>query len=72
MKDRKVLKPRHLSTRVSTGLRMLGMGLLGPILAFAGDGIIHNDTVWRDTAGSEIWCNGGHVIREGGLFYWVG
>jgi len=46
--------------------------LLGPIWSFAGDGVIHNDTVWRDTAGNEIWCNGGHMIREGDLFYWVG
>ncbi|MCY2951187.1 MAG: family 43 glycosylhydrolase [Planctomycetota bacterium] len=41
-------------------------------MASAGDGVIHNDTVWRDTAGNEIWCNGGHMIREGNLFYWVG
>jgi hypothetical protein len=35
-------------------------------------GFIRNDTVWHDTSGGEIWCNGGHIIREGGLFYWVG
>lgn len=34
-------------------------------------GIIQNDTVWRDTAGNEIWCNGGHIIREGDVFYWA-
>jgi hypothetical protein len=38
----------------------------------AQDGVIHNDTVWHDTAGQEIWCNGGHLIREGDRFYWVG
>ncbi len=35
-------------------------------------GIIENDTVWKDTDGNEMWCNGGHMIREGGVFYWVG
>jgi hypothetical protein len=34
--------------------------------------VIRNDTVWRDTSGREIWCNGGHMIREGDRFYWVG
>lgn len=34
--------------------------------------VICNDTVWRDTSGQEIWCNGGHMIREGDTFYWVG
>jgi hypothetical protein len=48
------------------------MALLGSIWSFASDSIIHNDTVWRDTAGNEIWCNGGHMIREGDRFYWVG
>ena len=38
----------------------------------AGEGMIHNDKVWRDTSGQEIWCNGGHMIREGDRFYWVG
>ena len=35
-------------------------------------GTIQNDTVWKDTSGNEIWCNGGHMIREGDTFYWVG
>jgi hypothetical protein len=35
-------------------------------------GTIRNDTVWRDTGGNEIWCNGGHMIKEGNTFYWVG
>jgi hypothetical protein len=34
--------------------------------------VICNDTVWHDTSGQEIWCNGGHMIREGDRFYWVG
>ena len=46
--------------------------LLGPLTTFASDGIIHNDTVWRDTEGKEIWSNGGHILREGDMFYWVG
>ena len=35
-------------------------------------GTIQNDTVWKDTGGNEIWSNGGHMIREGDTFYWVG
>jgi hypothetical protein len=46
--------------------------LLSLAAPLAGDGIIHNDTVWRDTSGNEIWCNGGHIIREKDVFYWVG
>jgi hypothetical protein len=34
--------------------------------------IIRNGTVWHDTKGNEIWCNGGHMIREDDTFYWVG
>jgi len=40
--------------------------------AMAQSGIIRNGVVWRDTSGNEIWCNGGHMIREGDTFYWVG
>jgi len=36
------------------------------------EGIIKNGVVWYDTNGNEIWCNGGHMIREGDTFYWVG
>ena len=36
------------------------------------ESVIHNDTIWYDTSGNEIWCNGGHMIREGNTFYWVG
>jgi hypothetical protein len=35
-------------------------------------GTIHNDTVWKDANGNEIWCNGGNILREGNTFYWVG
>ncbi len=35
-------------------------------------GIIRNDAIWKDTDGNEIWCNGGHMIREEDTFYWVG
>jgi len=35
-------------------------------------GTIRNDTIWNDTNGNEIWCNGGHMIKEGDTFYWVG
>ncbi|MCY2954424.1 MAG: family 43 glycosylhydrolase [Planctomycetota bacterium] len=51
---------------------VLIMLLAAATMARAGDGVIHNDVAWRDTAGNEIWCNGGHIIREGELFYWVG
>jgi len=49
---------------------LLGVLLGNPLMG--ADGVIENDTVWRDTSGREIWCNGGHMIREGGTFYWVG
>jgi hypothetical protein len=42
-----------------------------PVLS-AEEAVICNDTVWRDTSGQEIWCNGGHMIREADTFYWVG
>ena len=35
-------------------------------------GTIRNDTIWKDTNANEIWCNGGHMIREGDTFYWAG
>ena len=35
-------------------------------------GNIQNDTPWRDTSGNEIWSNGGHMIKEGDIFWWVG
>lgn len=35
-------------------------------------GTVENDTAWRDLAGNEIWCNGGHIIRLGERFCWVG
>jgi len=47
-------------------------GLLVTSGSFASDGVIHNDTVWRDAAGQEIWCNGGHILRQEDAFYWVG
>jgi len=53
-------------------LLLLQAGLLVPTSSSAGDGVIHNDTIWHDTAGNEIWSNGGHIVHEGDLFYWVG
>jgi hypothetical protein len=50
--------------------------VLAPLIALtsslASEGVIHNETVWRDTDGNEIWCNGGHMIRQAGVFYWLG
>ncbi|MCC7204394.1 MAG: family 43 glycosylhydrolase [Phycisphaeraceae bacterium] len=43
----------------------------GAVLA-ASEGVIQNDTLWLDTEGRPILCNGGNMIREGGTFYWVG
>jgi hypothetical protein len=48
---------------------VLGCSLAG---LSAEPAVICNDTLWRDTDGEEIWCNGGHMIREGDRFYWVG
>ena len=39
------LGPSKLHTTVTASL----LWLLAPVMAFASDGIIHNDTVWRDT-----------------------
>jgi hypothetical protein len=57
-----------------TKITLIAIVLLASICAtlMAQEGVIRNDAVWRDTAGNEIWCNGGHIIREGDLFYWVG
>ena len=41
-------------------------------LGIFSQGVIENGTVCHDTNGDEIWCNGGHMIREGDIFYWVG
>jgi len=34
--------------------------------------VLKHGEVWRDTDGNEIWCNGGQMYREGGLWYWIG
>lgn len=31
-----------------------------------------NGAVWRDTAGGEIWCNGGQLLRDGDTWLWTG
>lgn len=36
------------------------------------NGVIRNGSIWYDINGDEIWCNGGHMIREGDTFYWGG
>lgn len=33
---------------------------------------IENDTVWKDTDGNEILCQGGGIYEESGVYYWVG
>lgn len=33
---------------------------------------IHNNTVWNDTDGNEIMCQGGGVIYVDGVFHWFG
>jgi hypothetical protein len=57
-----------------SAITLIGIPLLASICpnVMAQEAIIRNDTIWRDTAGSEIWCNGGHIIRQGDLFYWIG
>ena len=67
--------------RVVSGVLVLGTACVPP-QAGAGAGsrrvpsmegaMIENGKVWLDTRGDEIWCNGGHMIEEGGTFYWVG
>jgi hypothetical protein len=46
--------------------------LIAVASSLASEGVIHNETVWRDSDGNEVWCNGGHMIRQAGVFYWVG
>jgi len=48
------------------------LGILCQSAITEANGIIRNGTIWHDTSGNEIWCNGGHMIREGSTFYWVG
>ncbi|KPK50338.1 MAG: hypothetical protein AMK72_02425 [Planctomycetes bacterium SM23_25] len=60
------LHPRQAVFFVAALLALPGSPLM------AADGIIENGAVWRDTSGKEIWCNGGHMIRRGDTFYWVG
>ncbi len=57
----------------------LAAALLFAVLAGAGNtaapartGNIENGSVWHDTAGNEIWCNGGQMLFEGGKYYWIG
>jgi hypothetical protein len=38
----------------------------------AQENTVRNDTVWHDTSGQEIWCNGGHLVCLDGQFHWIG
>jgi hypothetical protein len=38
----------------------------------AQENTVRNDTVWHDTSGQEIWCNGGHIVCLDGQFHWIG
>lgn len=60
------------STNVVRALLHLTMvaGICG--VSFAQDSVIHNNSLWHDAAGHEIWCNGGQILQEDGHFYWVG
>lgn len=65
-----VMKRSNIQKKLRTAFFSAVLFVVG-WTAFA-DSIIRNDTIWRDTEGNEIWCNGGHMIREGDTFYWVG
>ena len=58
----KVMNRQHFFRRTTATLLP---ALYCPGLALAGTAIIHNDVLWSDTAGKEVCCNGGHIIREG-------
>jgi len=58
---RRSIPPIAISLLVSSGAVLMGQ-----------EGAIRNDTVWHDTDGNEMWCNGGHIICQADLFYWVG
>jgi len=53
-------------------ITLLLAGLLASPASRATEGTVQNDTVWRDTAGNEMWCNGGQILQEGDTFCWVG
>jgi len=56
----------------STAPIAIWLVVLAGAVVMGQEGTIRNDTVWRDADGDEIWCNGGHIIRRGDRFYWVG
>lgn len=66
--------PRRVVIPLMRTKTLLGILMLTVVVStgMAQDGFIANGVVWRDTAGEEIWCNGGHMIRQGDTFYWVG
>ena len=33
---------------------------------------INNDTIWYDTSGNEIKCQGGSILKVGSTYYWYG
>jgi hypothetical protein len=37
-----------------------------------GGALIHNDVVWKDTAGNPIYSQGGGVLKVGSTHYWYG
>ena len=72
-KEKTILYGLHrLSTFLLCLCAAVSVGIAGQLTGDKYVGTIHNDTVWKDTDGNEIWCNGGHMIREGDIFYWVG
>lgn len=51
---------------------MVLAAFVATLSALAEDGIIRNRTVWHDAASREFWCNGGPIIQEVEVIYWVG
>lgn len=62
--------PERLRGAAPLAMALIVAGSLWPQHVVGG--AIRNGTVWRDTAGNEIWCNGGHILEEDGVFHWVG
>jgi hypothetical protein len=59
--------------KISVIVALLGLVALPTVSTLrAGPVTIENDTVWKDTEGNEILCQGGGIYQEDGVFYWIG
>ena len=79
--DKKLSKINYM-TVVKMKITILLLALFGPRFGFSNvwagtpekpaQITIENDTVWKDTDGNEILCQGGGIYEENSVYYWVG